>query len=108
MTVAVAMTVPWELTAVIVYIVEVNGETRVLPNRSTAPTVGLMDTDVALLTSHFRTEVPPSRTMAGVGLKIMIFGALGFTVTEAGATGFLAVLFGRTAGAALLFVCVAA
>jgi hypothetical protein len=51
-TVATAVTAPYELDAVKVYAVDVAGETRWLPIGLTLPTVGLMETDVAFLIFH--------------------------------------------------------
>jgi len=53
-TVAMAVTAPFALDAVILYSVDVAGATCWLPIGSTLPTLGLMEIEVALDTSHFK------------------------------------------------------
>jgi hypothetical protein len=76
MTVAVAVTVPCGLEAVIVYVVDVVGEIFRLDDRPTEPTVGLMETEAALTTSHDIIERPPSFTKDGVDAKYLMTGRL--------------------------------
>lgn len=57
---AAAVTAPYELDAVKVYMVDVAGETRLLPVASTGPTVGLIETDAAFLIFHVRVGRSPS------------------------------------------------
>jgi len=85
LTVVVAdlVTVPAELVALIVYTVDVAGDTILVPATSTRPIPWSILTDVAPVTFHNRVDVPPGLIVDGVLLKSPITEGC-----PAGGTGF--------------------
>lgn len=106
---ATAVTAPLELEAVSVYAVDVSGEILLVPVAATAPTVGLIETDVAFDMSHLIDERSPSEIIAGSTEKLFMTGrfALG-AVTVAAGVVFLVVLLVLPGAAAEVVFAVAA
>jgi len=75
------VTVPVELVALMVYTVDVAGDTALVPAASTRPIPWSILTDVAPVTSHNRVDVPPELIADGVLLNSLI--------TEGVATGIM-------------------
>ena len=66
------ITVPAELVALMVYTVDVAGDTTLVPATSTRPIPWSILTDVAPVTFHNRVDVPPELIVDGVLLKATI------------------------------------
>lgn len=92
-TVAEAVIEPCWLAAVKVYLVDVTGDTLRLADWLTVPTIGLMETEVALDTYQDNVDRPPSLITAGAASKNWMTGRF------EGAAG--AVVAGLVAGLAV-------
>jgi hypothetical protein len=66
------VTVPEALVALIVYTVDVAGDTTLVPATSTRPIPWSILTDVAPVTFHNRVDVPPALIVEGLLLKVPI------------------------------------
>jgi hypothetical protein len=84
LTVAVAdlVTVPAEFVALMVYTVDVAGDTTLVPATATCPIPWSILTDVAPVTFHNRVDVPPELIVDGVLLNSLI--TEGFPAGEIG------------------------
>jgi hypothetical protein len=71
LTVAIVdlVTVPVELVALMVYTVDVAGDTTLVPATATCPIPWSILTDVAPVTFHNRVDVPPESIVDGVLLN---------------------------------------
>ena len=63
------VTVPAALVALMVYTVDIAGDTTLVPSGSTCPIPWSILTEVAPVTFHNRVDVPPGLIIAGVLLK---------------------------------------
>ena len=63
------VTVPAELVALMVYTVEVDGDTSLVPTASTSPIPWSILTELAPVTFHNRVDVPPELIVDGLLLK---------------------------------------
>jgi hypothetical protein len=66
------VTVPAELVALIVYTVDVAGDTSLVPATATTPIPWSMLTESAPVTFHNRVDVPPALILAGLLLNAPI------------------------------------
>jgi hypothetical protein len=78
LTVVVAdlVMVPEELVALMVYTVDLVGDTTLVPTKSTCPIPWSILTDVAPVTLHNRVDVPPTLMVDGLLLNSMITGVV--------------------------------
>ena len=71
-----SVTVPAELVALMVYTVDVAGDTTLVPATSTCPIPWSILTDVAPVTFHNKVDVPPELIADGLLLKATITGGV--------------------------------
>jgi hypothetical protein len=78
LTVAIVdlVTVPVELVALMVYTVDVAGDTTLVPATATCPIPWSILTDVAPVTFHNRVDVPPESIVDGLLLNSWITGGV--------------------------------